>query len=185
MDFLTAQQLKIVHDSDVIMMCGLPGSGKSYFAQKIQSEIGGKRLYSDAYRKKILGTSHYDVADEEVVRKHSAMAYQMMYDDAAALIQQGEKVILDATHLNQARAEVLDHLQKYTNSICMIIVHSSDEAVEARMSKKDGYANENETFAQACNRIRSNFKKRLAEGNATWPNESEGVKIIEIHNEYR
>jgi adenylylsulfate kinase len=85
----------------VVWFTGLPASGKSTLAARVQAQLGGVFLDGDVFRD-ILGAHAYAVADRDDVYRKLAML-------AALLARQGNIVLVAATapkraHRDQARA---------------------------------------------------------------------------------
>lgn len=74
----------------VLMMVGVPGSGKSFIADELSRQLGFEVLSSDKMREELSG----DAGDQSV----SSQAWQLVYDRAAAALQRGKSVIIDGTH---------------------------------------------------------------------------------------
>ena len=77
----------------VAMMVGVPGSGKSYIAQKMSEQLQWPVLSSDATRSELTGDENDLSRDKEV--------WPLLYSRAGQLLQQSESLIIDATHNNQ------------------------------------------------------------------------------------
>lgn len=99
----------------VYMLIGLPGIGKSTWAESIKDE-GTVIVSSDAIRKELFG-------DESCQRKGS-LVFETFYDRTKAVIESGaSKIILDATFLNKsARAKALKAIGLPRNDINLIAI---------------------------------------------------------------
>ncbi len=71
------------------MMAGLPGSGKSYYAQRIPGAVIHS---SDAIREEILG----DASDQS----NPKLIFQLLYDRIFKALRAGENVVYDATNVS-------------------------------------------------------------------------------------
>ncbi|MEX2513803.1 MAG: ATP-binding protein [Cyclobacteriaceae bacterium] len=74
----------------LIIVMGLPGSGKSFFAQKLAENLGMAYLNSDVIRKEIRMQGQYQPAQKWVV-------YEKMAEKARGFLQMKKSVIVDAT----------------------------------------------------------------------------------------
>ncbi len=74
----------------IIIVFGLPGSGKSYFATKLAAELEAKYISSDVVREKIFAVRKY--TDEEKNK-----VYGVMMKEMKNAIRQNENLVLDAT----------------------------------------------------------------------------------------
>lgn len=81
----------------IVAVIGLPGSGKSYFAERLARAIHGIYINSDRLRKELFAKPEY--TPEEKVR-----VYQVMLQKMREALEQGRNAVLDATfHLKQSR----------------------------------------------------------------------------------
>lgn len=74
----------------IVIVFGLPGSGKSFFASRLAERIRASYLGSDKLRKELLPVRTY--SDEE-----KEMVYQVMLDKAKQISRNNEDVVVDAT----------------------------------------------------------------------------------------
>jgi len=78
----------------LILVCGLPGTGKSSFSKELSKRFHAVHLNSDVIRKKLFAKPTYSV--EEKTKVYNAMAAQ-----AEELLKEGRNVILDATFFHR------------------------------------------------------------------------------------
>jgi len=83
-------KLAELESPSVIMMSGVPGSGKSYLAEQLGSLLHIPVISSDAIREEISG----DADNQEV----SAEAWQLLYNRVEHSIRDQQTIIVDATH---------------------------------------------------------------------------------------
>lgn len=89
-----ARLASLEHPS-VVMMVGVPRSGKSYIAEQLGSLLDITVVSSDACREELSG----DANDQTV----SEGAWALVYDRAQALVDAGQSVIVDGTHKDKLR----------------------------------------------------------------------------------
>ena len=87
--------------SVIIIVFGLPGSGKSYFATRLAPALQARYVSSDALRMRMFATRTY--SEEEKTRVYAAMLSQMQES-----IARGETVVLDATFSRAAWRRMFD-----------------------------------------------------------------------------
>ena len=96
--------------STLILMTGLSGSGKTWISTRLLAALPAVRLRSDLERKRLFGLgetadSHSGIASGIYSRDAGDMVYQRMLDGAAAMLQAGFDVILDAAFLEGEHRE--------------------------------------------------------------------------------
>ena len=74
----------------LVMVMGLPGVGKSYFARALAKEIAGPHLNSDIIRKKLFKNPIY-------THEEKARVYEELFNQVCDLLGQGLPVVVDAT----------------------------------------------------------------------------------------
>lgn len=101
------------------IMIGLPGSGKSYFANKLREERRSlqrelKILSSDQYRKDMFG--------DENDQTHNAEVFSALYADMRKYLAEGFDVVVDATNINlKARKRIFSELREAKSSVVKIV----------------------------------------------------------------
>lgn len=86
----TLSRLGEINRPSVIMMVGIPGSGKSYIAEQLGDILDVPVLSSDVIRKEICGNASN--------QKVSGAMWQTLYGKAEQIINSQQSVIIDATH---------------------------------------------------------------------------------------
>ncbi len=84
----------------LILVCGLPGTGKSSFSKELSKRFHAVHLNSDVIRKKLTPKPTYSV--EEKTKIYTAMAAQ-----ADGLLGDGKNVILDATFFHKEYRDMM------------------------------------------------------------------------------
>jgi predicted kinase len=74
----------------IILVAGLPGSGKSYFASRLADALGADYFNSDKIRKELLNNRTYSEKEKEMV-------YDEMLRRMRESARQNKDVVLDAT----------------------------------------------------------------------------------------
>ncbi|KEO73807.1 AAA family ATPase [Anditalea andensis] len=112
----------------MILVAGLPGSGKSYFAQELSVGLGGQYLSSDNIRKLSIG-SRYNLEDKLEV-------YDQMVCMAEKLLIQGHDLILDATFYLKSVRRLFYELAEKHHTLCLIIhVFAEEDLIRKRISE--------------------------------------------------
>jgi hypothetical protein len=91
----------------VLLMCGLSGSGKTWLATRLASELAAVHLRSDIERKRAAGLAPLAASDSGVGRalyapEATAALYRRLLAHTADIIAGGRGVVVDATFLRAA-----------------------------------------------------------------------------------
>jgi len=114
----------------LILVCGLPGSGKSFFAQHLSDKIQAAYLSSDVYRKELY-PNHRTYSEKE---KQSV--YDALLSSTETNLIHHTSVVLDATFYKNSLRLPFYKLAKQLNCPCSIIYISADEElIKERTSK--------------------------------------------------
>lgn len=119
----------------LIVMSGLPGTGKSYFSRKLTERLSCVRLESDELRKLLFPRPTY-AADE------NQRLFSALHRLTEELLQRNIPVLLDATNLIERHREQLYHIaERLGAKLILVRVEAPPEVVrqrlEARMSRTD------------------------------------------------
>jgi predicted kinase len=111
---------------EFVMMVGLPGSGKSYFANNMK---GFKVFSSDALRKELWGS--------EEAQGDNNIIFNTLHKRIKETLQAGESCVLDATNLNsKKRKNFLSTLNGIAcEKRCEVIATSIDKCLEMNRSR--------------------------------------------------
>ena len=90
----------------MIIVSGLPGSGKTYFASRLAKDLGAEYVSSDLTRKAIDSRGEYPFEDNLTV-------YEEMARQAGDVLRQGNAVVVDATFYTSKMRSVFFTLNKY------------------------------------------------------------------------
>jgi predicted kinase len=111
----------------IIVVYGLPGTGKSTVANYVAKKINATILRTDVIRKRILQKPAY--TDEE-----KDMIYKKMFDLAEDLIKKGANCILDAAFTKEKwRDEAVAIAKKHNVTIILAECVSDQKEIEKRI----------------------------------------------------
>ena len=117
----------------LVLMVGLPGSGKSTFARKLARETGAVILESDALRKALFDAPTHE-SDE------SKQLFGAIYDATRLLLESGASVIIDATNLRERDRRPAYDAAAATGVQLLVLHFKAPEAVTAqRLSGRDNH----------------------------------------------
>ncbi len=112
----------------IIIVCGLPGSGKSYFASSLAKLMNAEYLNSDLLRKEMF--QHRTYSDEEKESVYKIMLQKMQY--AAA---QKKSLVLDATfYKKETRKSFTDKIKE--GNIYFIEVWADETIIKERLKQR-------------------------------------------------
>lgn len=117
----------------VFIMCGVPASGKSYYAKNVlMKNIYRHRVYisSDDIREEICGDAGDQSKNWEV--------FELFYERARKAVQEGSDVVLDATHLTKkTRRRCRDHFKDLDCKFIAVQMNTSILDAIYRNKKRD------------------------------------------------
>ncbi len=123
----------------LVLMCGLSGSGKSYVAERLVSQLRAVRLRSDVARKHLLGLASEARSDSEIDSGlydpvHTDRVFAWLEECASSLLISGEHVIVDATFIEHARRQrMLDRAAAQGSQACILYCHAPLDVLRARI----------------------------------------------------
>ena len=119
--------------SKLIMMVGVPGSGKSTWIKEYKSEFDAV-VSRDAIRFALLKDGEDYFAHEDEVIK-------IFIENIIAALKDGATVWVDATHLNKkSRANVLDKVAQFADEIEAVWIDVPIETAFSQNDKREGRA---------------------------------------------
>lgn len=133
----------------IILVSGLPGSGKSYFAERLAGRISAEYLNSDRVRIELHASGKYSAEDKLVVYKEMLLRTMKAFDD-------GHDVVVDATFYHHTMREMFLRLAEGYKQMLLIIEVVADEAlIRERLSRPRKYS---EADYQVYEKIRDDFE---------------------------
>jgi len=113
----------------LVLVAGLPGSGKSYFARHLAQELSARYISSDQTRKSMGLSGHYDEKSKQKV-------YDRLYHLADEALKEGRSVIVDATFHRKERRKAFEELAKQHKALFLLVLIKADEAlIRERLEK--------------------------------------------------
>jgi len=109
----------------VILVLGLPGSGKSYFAGKLAQKIDAEYLNSDQIRKVLFPERTYSEAEKSKV-------YDALLEKMQDAIEKEKDVVLDATFYKN---KIREPFVKSNAKMAFIEVWADEKIIQERLKE--------------------------------------------------
>lgn len=118
----------------VVIVFGLPGSGKSFFAERLAAELGADYINTDRVRKEMFPKPSY--SDEE-----KSLLYKKLLDEVYHHAHARKVLVLDGTfHLQKIRADFIKLSSDLNIDLKWIEVIANDDLIKERLSKEREYS---------------------------------------------
>ena len=118
----------------LIIIVGLPGTGKTTFARELASVIGAEHLNSDIVRQVAGRRGHYDAVSK-------AANYNEMLTRTEEFLKKSKTVVIDATFYKNIFRKPYQLLgERYEADIKWIEIRADEEIIKERISKKRKYS---------------------------------------------
>ena len=126
----------------LVAMCGLPGTGKSYFAAKLTEQVPFLILETDRLRKVLVEHPKYTTAEHRRV-------FRSCYLLIEHYLANGYSVLFDATNLNEEfRAYLYDIAESTGAPLALVHVTAPKNTVRRRLKQRKAERHAN-TFSDA------------------------------------
>jgi predicted kinase len=154
----------------LILIAGLPGSGKTYFAKALAQKLNAKHLSSDVLRQQLELKGQYD----EGIKKR-------VYDEMQQLTQQhiseGAVVVVDATFYKEAVRDLFIETAEKNNAPCFIIeIKAEEETIQKRLQRKREYS---EADFEVYQKIKKSFEPIHQHHLVLWSDKMEIEEMVE------
>src|SRR5688572_4104905 len=114
----------------IIIVLGLPGTGKSYFAEKLSDRIAAVHINSDKLRNALQARGKYTIEDKLHV-------YRVMAKKTDQALHQGKSVIVDATFYKREMVDLFIKLAKdHAVPVRIIKIEADETLVQERLQKR-------------------------------------------------
>ena len=134
----------------IIIVFGLPGTGKSYFAEKLSRRLAAKYINSDILRNTLQSRGKYTLIDKLHI-------YRVMAEKTREALEQGESVIVDATFYKQEMIDLFVTLARdHALAIRFIKVEADETLVQERLKKR---RTDSEADFQVYLKIKNEFQE--------------------------
>ena len=118
----------------LIMITGLPGSGKTTFAKALADSLNAVHLNTDIIRTRMGRRGKYDETAKSII-------YAKMLKQTESYLHRGEGVVVDATFYKAALRKPYRQLaKKYKKQLIWIKVTALESVIKERMQQKRHYS---------------------------------------------
>jgi len=116
----------------LVVVCGLPGVGKTTVAKRVAGHVDGDILRTDVIRKELFDDPEYSEAETRAV-------YAELIRRARDRIIEGSSVVLDATFADSGfREDVREVGEAVADEFDLIEVECDEAVVERRIERREG-----------------------------------------------
>jgi len=116
----------------LVVVCGLPGVGKSTVSRAVSERLDGIIVRTDVVRKELVDDPEYTAAE-------TATVYDELLGRARDRLAEGESVVLDGTFKSrERRAEARDLAESIGARFRLVRVECEESVVERRIDERDG-----------------------------------------------
>jgi predicted kinase len=154
----------------LILIAGLPGSGKTYFAKAFAQKLDAKHLSSDVLRQQLDLKGQYD----EGIKKR---VYEDMQELTQQYITQGATVVVDATFYKEAVRDLyIGTAEKNKVPYFIIQIKAEEETIQKRLQKKREYS---EADFEVYQKIKKSFEPIRQHHLVLWSDKMEMEEMVE------
>lgn len=114
----------------LVVVCGLPGVGKTTVADEIVERVDGRLLRTDVIRKEIL-------TDPDYTEEESRRVYHEMFDRARETVENGQTAVLDGTFKDaDRRYRAVELAETLDVEFRLVKVECSEDVVRERIRQR-------------------------------------------------
>lgn len=114
----------------LVMVMGLPGAGKSYFARALAKRIEAVHINSDLIRKQL-------PEDPLYTQREKSKVYDQMFDQVCQTLEMNKSVVVDATFSREEhRLPYFRYIQKKQGILKIIRITAAEDIVKQRLKVK-------------------------------------------------
>ncbi|KYC50671.1 MAG: L-seryl-tRNA(Sec) kinase [Candidatus Methanofastidiosum methylothiophilum] len=156
----------------LIVITGLPGSGKTTIADALSKEIDAVVLSTDKIRKSMFKNPIYNEEDKRII-------YNELFSQGKNLLSAGRSVILDGTFYTRALRERAKEIANATNEkIFFVYCETPESILKERITKrKDKYSDADFSVYLKIKEIFEDFEEEVISID-TSKNLNKNVRVI-------
>jgi predicted kinase len=159
----------------IVLVYGLPGTGKTFFARHLARETGAIHLNTDLVREKLDVKGQYDDKTKQQV-------YNELFKQVMRELNAGKDVIVDGTFHKQIRREQVKKIADETNNRFYLIEIKADEkTVRKRLRKNRKHSDADFNVYQELEQL---FEKEEASHLELWSEKDNAEEMMNKAKEY-
>lgn len=118
----------------LILVYGLPGTGKSYFSRKLKNILSANYLNTDVIREEIGKKGDYSEESKQLV-------YNKLYNETRNFLDKGEDLIIDGTfHKKERRTRLREIADETGHKFYSILMKADEDTIRKRLQKERKYS---------------------------------------------
>lgn len=154
----------------ILIVFGLPATGKSYLSKRAAKEFGAIHLNTDIIRKEINKQGQYDEQSKELV-------YSQMMKEMIRHAQNKEHVIVDGTfHKKNRRDQFGWEARKHAQDVYFVETRASENTIRQRLQADRAYS---EADYEVYQKIKYSFEPMIAPHLILWTDGNEIIQLIQ------
>jgi predicted kinase len=136
----------------LIMVCGLPGTGKTTVAKKIADGTKSLVFNTDIIRKELFDKPKY-------TGKEKSLVYELLFDMAEKFLRSAKNVVLDGTFYKKEFRDRMREIAKRVNSDFHVVEVRCDERVlRKRMAERKGKKTPSDADFRVYRKVKREFE---------------------------
>ena len=136
----------------LVVVFGLPSSGKTFLAKELASELGFVHMSTDSAKKQLLRRPGHTSNENSIV-------YEKLFEFISDYLQQGKDLVVDGTFYRKAYRESLKDIARTANTSPVFVeVTAPEKSIEARIERKDQASCNDDADVAVYNKIKSDFE---------------------------
>ena len=124
------KMVNVMPNQELIVMCGLPGSGKSYWAESyVKTHPSYEIISTDKMRQELFG--------DESDQSNNWLVFVTAYQRLVSIIESGKSAIFDATNLKRKdRKKIVKFFSRYNIPLKLVWMNTPMEVCKLRNSQR-------------------------------------------------
>lgn len=163
------------HHPAIVIIFGLPGTGKTYLSEKLAENLGAIHLNTDKIRHKLHKTNQYDKETKNYI-------YEEMQQEMEQHLQHKNTVIVDGTFYQKSkRKKFIQTAEKYKTPVFLIQLKARESIVKDRLNKSRKYS---KADFDIYHKIKTQFDPVERPHLVLWSDNKNGSKLLNEAKHY-